>query len=174
MKVTLIAAQSVDGFITQHDLPGSDFTSAEDKEHFLKSLRDFDCQIMGAETFRVWQRSSTEPVRPKRPQWVLTRHSEAFTNAALPGWLEFTNEAPSPLLEKLASRGLQNCALLGGSQIHRLFLTANCVDELWLTVEPVLFGRGTPLVGSEMSVAMKLISHTHLSANTLLLKYSVR
>jgi len=173
MKVTLIAAQSLDGFITRHDQPGSDFTSAADKEHFPKSLRDFDCQIMGAETFRVWQKISDEPIHPKRPQWVLTRNPAAFVTAALPGWLEFTDESPQQLLAKLAQRDLKNCALLGGAKIHRLFLAAQCVDEVWLTIEPVLFGRGTPLVAGETDARLRLLSSEQLSESTLLLKYSV-
>jgi len=173
MQVTLIAAQSLDGFITRHDQSGSDFTSEADKQHFPKSLRDFDCQIMGAETFRVWRKTSTEPVRPKRPQWVITRQPAMFAEEALPGWLEFTSDAPEKLLEKLSARGLQNCALLGGAKIHRLFLAANCVNEIWLTVEPVLFGQGTPLVDGPVTTELRLFATEKLSENTLLLKYSV-
>lgn len=173
MKVTLIAAQSLDGFITRHDQPGSAFTSEADKQHFPKSLRDFDCQIMGAETFRVWQRTSDEPIHPKRPQWVLTRHPGAFADAAQPGWLEFTDDAPEPLLAKLEARGLQNCALLGGGKTHQLFLSAKRVDEIWLTVEPLLFGRGTSLVAGTIDTQLRLLSCEKLSESTLLLKYSV-
>src|SRR3569833_4119344 len=108
MKVTLIAAQSVDGFITRHDQPGSGFTSEADKQHFPRSLRDIDCQVMGAETFRVWQKVSSEPIKPKRPQSVITRRPAAFSAFALPGWLEFTDDAPEVLLAKLEARGLQN------------------------------------------------------------------
>jgi dihydrofolate reductase len=173
MKVTLIAAQSLDGFITRHDQPGSAFTSEADKQHFPKSLRDFDCQIMGAETFRIWQRTSDEPIHPKRPQWVVTRNPAAFAGAARPGWLEFTDEAPEALLAKLEARGLQNCALLGGGKIHQLFLAAKRVDELWLTVEPLLFGCGTSLVAGPVDTRLRLLSSENLSDSTLLLKYSV-
>jgi dihydrofolate reductase len=174
MKVTLIAAQSLDGFITRHDLPGSGFTSEADKRHFPKSLRDFDCQIMGAETFRVWQRTSDEPIHPKRPQWVITRDPRAFAGLAIPSWLEFTSVPPDQLLATLNTRGLQNCALLGGAKIHQLFLSAGLVDEVWLTIEPMLFGRGTPLVAGQVNVHLHLLRSEKLSEDTLLLKYSVR
>lgn len=173
MRVTLIAAQSLDGFITRHDQPGSDFTSPEDKQHFPKSLREFDCQIMGAETFRVWQHSSDEPIHPKRPQWVITRDPTSFAAAAKPGWLEFTDEAPEKLLPRLEARGLQNCALLGGAEIHRLFLAAKRVDEIWITIEPLLFGGGTPLIAGEVMTTLRLISTEKISESTLVLKYSV-
>jgi dihydrofolate reductase len=173
MKVTLIAAQSLDGFITRHDQPGSNFTSAEDKQHFPKSLRDFDCQIMGAETFRVWQRVSNDPIHPKRPQWVMTRSPQAFAKAALPGWLEFTDEAPEKLLARIEAQDLKNCALLGGAKIHHLFFAAKRVNEVWLTIEPLIFGGGTPLVAGEISAQLRLLSSEKLSESTLLLKYSV-
>ena len=53
MQLVLIAAQSLDGFITRHDEPGTAFTSPADQTHFRTVLQNFDCSVMGAETYRV-------------------------------------------------------------------------------------------------------------------------
>jgi dihydrofolate reductase len=37
MRLTLIAAQSLDGFITRHDTPGSDFVSDADRAFFREA-----------------------------------------------------------------------------------------------------------------------------------------
>jgi riboflavin biosynthesis pyrimidine reductase len=47
------------------------------------------------------------------------------------------------------------------------------VDEVWLTVEPVLFGGGTPLLARRAEVGLVLQATEKLGANTLLLHYRV-
>ena len=88
--------------------------------------------------------------------------------------LEFTTDAPAEVLRRLAMDGHRACALLGGAQIHALFLQARLVDELWLTLEPRLFGAGTPLVGIPVEVSLHLLSAERLEAgDSLLVKYRV-
>jgi dihydrofolate reductase len=174
MRVTLIAAQSLDGFITRHDLPGSDFASAEDQAHLRAALARFDCSIMGATTYRI-ARESIRPhlATPGRLRTVLTRTPAFYAADAAPGALEFSSHAPARLLAELSRRGHTRCALLGGSQIHSLFLQAGLVNELWLTIEPVLFGRGTPLLAEKADCRLRLLACDALSPDTRLMKYEV-
>ena len=173
MRITLIAAQSLDGFITRHDQPGSAFASSDDRKFFREALQDFDCCVMGATTYREARTAIQCSLMPERLRTVITHKPEEFVGDVVPGKLEFTRLQPVPLAAGLASRGYAACALLGGSQIHSLFFEAGLVDELWLTVEPLLFGEGTPLLARRTSIAMELISTENLNRNTLLLKYRV-
>lgn len=173
MRVVLIAAQSLDGFITRHDEPGTAFTSPEDKAWFRRVLEGFDCCIFGAETYRV----SREFIRSRHPghqlRTVMTRTPERYAADAAPGSLEFTHAAPAAIVAGLRDRGFGRCALLGGSQIHSLFFEAGLVDEVWLTVEPRLFGRGTPLLARPTDARLELQAIEKLGDHTLLLKYRV-
>jgi riboflavin biosynthesis pyrimidine reductase len=55
-----------------------------------------------------------------------------------------------------------------------LFLAAGLVDEIWLTVEPLLFGGGTPLLAARVDVRLELLASEKLNAaGTLLLRYRV-
>jgi dihydrofolate reductase len=174
MRIIMIAAQSLDGYITQQDKPGSAFTSEADKTFFREALREFDCSISGASCYRAardgFRRSLSSNTRYNV---VLTRDPTRFATDAVPERLDFRNAPPPAIRDDLVSRGHRACALLGGSQIYRLFLDAQLVDELWLTVEPRLFGRGTPLVAGPCNFTLKLRSNQPLSADTLLLKYGV-
>lgn len=174
MHVTLIAAQSLDGWITRHDEPGSDFTSEADKIHFRNALREFDCRVMGAATYRTMRDPMRRAAESGAVQRVMTRTPASFASDVIPDRLEFTDLPPPEILRLLEKRGCRRCALIGGSQAHSLFLTAGCINELWLTVEPRLFGRGTPLLSEVADVSLKLLSHEPLSPDTLLLKYQVR
>jgi dihydrofolate reductase len=174
MRLTLIAAQSLDGFITQHDTPGSAFASEADRAFFRKALQGFDCCVMGAKTYRTARDQIRRTLMPERLRIVITHTPDTFRADATVGTLEFHNRSPKELITLLRGRGYSRCAILGGAQIHSLFLEAGFVDELWITVEPLLFGRGTPLLAQAAQVSLKLLAHENLSEDTLLLKYQVK
>jgi dihydrofolate reductase len=172
MRVTLIAAQSLDGFITKHAVPGAGFASAADRDYFRAALRGFDCSVMGGVTYRGARDALRAWRGTPRLQIVMTRTPAAFAGDARPGALEFSDRAPAQILAALRGRGRGNCALLGGSQIHSAFLDARLVDELWLTVEPLLFGGGTPLLARRADIRLSLQSCERLApGGPLLLKY---
>jgi dihydrofolate reductase len=172
MRIVLIAAQSLDGFITQQDTPGSDFTSQADKTFFRDALRAFDCSISGANCYRATRDGYRRSLGShKRLNLVLTRNPSHFEPDVVPDGIEFRQATAQQLRDELVARGRGHCALLGGSQIYRLFLDAKLVDELWLTLEPRLFGSGTPLVAGACDFRLKLISTEALSTDVLLLKY---
>ena len=170
----MIAAQSLDGFITKHDLPGTSFTSAADKKHFASTLGRFDASIMGGETYRVARGIIRPRLSAARRRIVLTRNPSAFAEDAVPGQLEFTDAPAQAVIGDLRSRGHRRCALLGGAQIHRLFLEAGCVDFLEISLEHRIFGGGTPFVSAAIDVSLTLIRHERIEgSNTLLLTYKV-
>ena len=173
MRITLIAAQSLDGFITKHDAPGSGFASADDQKHLRKALAGFDCSVMGAETYRTSRELIRERMTRPRLRIVLSRSPQAFKSDEVPGTLEFSSASPEKLVADLEARGHRTCALLGGSQIHSLFLRARLVHELWLTIEPLLFGRGVPLLAEATDTRLRLLSDEALGSDARLLKYEV-
>ncbi len=173
MQIFLIAAQSVDGFITRHDIPGSGFSSPEDKTYFTRTLASCDCSVMGGETYRVSRDFILPRLTKARLRVVLTRRAGHYASEAQPGALEFTSQSAPEIVADLEKREYRRCALLGGSQIYGLFMEAGLVDELWLTIEPRLFGSGTPLLAKRIDSQLELMSNERLGTNTLLLKYSV-
>ncbi|MFH1496537.1 MAG: dihydrofolate reductase family protein [Verrucomicrobiota bacterium] len=149
MWVTLFVAQSLDGRITRHEEPGDAFSSDADKAQFRAAMRSHDAWIMGGESFR-WmssQRAPGEPWRPGLRRVVWTRTPEAHAAEAVAGVLEFTAASPAEIVARLAGAGCRRCALLGGGQVYGAFLAAGLVDEVVVTVEPRVFGRGRPLTG---------------------------
>ena len=176
MKIIAIAATSLDGFITRGDEAGTAFTSEADKAWFSEVLKTFSVQVMGRKTCEVYQgyiraksKVSSVPLR-----FVLTRSPESFAHLRVPGQLEFTNDSPGKLVQEIDEAGYQDSqiAILGGGAIYSAFLEAELVNEFWLTLEPQLFGSGTPLLQQETSSNLKLLEATSLGPSTLLLKYT--
>jgi dihydrofolate reductase len=173
MRIVLIAAQSLDGFIAKPGQPGTAFTSPEDKAHFRTTMADFDVGVLGGETYRVSREAIRAQTAGRNLRVVMTRSPERYATEALPEVLEFTRTAPAALAHELRTRGFRRCALLGGAQVHSLFLAAGLVDEVWLTIEPLLFGGGTPLLAQPTDIRLELLAMEKLGANTLLVKYHV-
>ena len=173
MRTVLIAAQSLDGFIAKHTGPGTAFTSPEDKAHFRAALGGCDVGVFGGETYRVSREAIRAPAAGRHLRVVLTRSPERYAAEAVPGALEFTRATPAALADELRARGFRHCAVLGGAQVHSLFLAAGLIDEIWLTIEPLLFGGGTPLLAQSTEIRLELLRVEHLSPHTLLAKYRV-
>jgi dihydrofolate reductase len=174
MYVVLLAVVSLDGRITRPGEPGPGFASPEDQAWFRGVLREFDCAVMGRTTFDTIREDVVAEATPRHLRVVLTRRPAEHASASRPGAVEFTAAEPRAVVENLRGRGLRKCALLGGGQIYRAFLDAGVVDALWLTIEPVVLGGGTPLADG-------IVDPTHgkfvleemrlLASSTLLMNY---
>lgn len=171
-EVIAVAAMSLDGKITFHDVPGNGFTSDADKAHFVSCLNGFDCSILGRTTFAASKEFILSRLTPDRLRVVITHSPQDYAQWAVPGQLEFTSDAPEAVLADLGRRGYQRCVHLGGSDAYASYQTAGCIDEWWLSLEPRIFGEGRPLCPGLHDVELKLLSSERLEeSDTLLLKY---
>lgn len=101
---------------------------------------------------------------------VLTR--DPSKELPIPG-VEFTSEEPVALVRRLENEGVAELVLGGGASVYGQFLNAGLVTEVYLTVEPFLFGGGVPLAQGFDRVALKLESVQQLNSQTILLHYAV-
>lgn len=168
MEIILMAAVTLDGKIARHAAHLSDWTSPEDKRLFRTETRHAGVIIIGHNTFRTLSR----PL-PGRLHIVLTRDLADKVN--IPGVVEYTTAPPATIAADLAGRGYARAILVGGAQVNALFLAAALVDEIWLTVEPVIFGQGIALFeGVAFDRRARLVSLTPLNADAFLARYSLR
>lgn len=173
MQVVLIVAQSVDGFITKHDEPGAGWASPADQKWFRSQLAEFDGQIMASKTYDTAREQLWPGVgQDGRRRLIMTRNPERYAEDEKPDWLEFSSAAPTNLLHRLGEMGATGCALLGGATAHDAFLEAGLVDELRITIEPRLFGSGTPVVAAIQDRALRLIGVEQLPhSDSLVVRY---
>jgi len=168
LAVILMAAVTLDGKLGRHAAHLSDWSSREDKRLFRDETRRAGVVIIGHNTFKTLRR----PL-PGRLHIVWTRDPAAGPD--LPGVVEYTAAAPAAIVAALLARGYTRAVLVGGAQVNAAFLAADLVDEIWLTVEPLIFGRGVPLFeGVEVVRRARLLALTPLNADTFLARYSLR
>lgn len=159
-RVVLLAAMSIDGFIAPADkeaLPSTTWTSKEDWRFFTKRSKELGTLIMGSATFETIRRPLAE-----RQLVVLTSQPQRYASYS-DSSLTFTDEAPAALLARLANQGIEQVALCGGAKVYGQFLQADLVDELQLTVEPYIFGRGIKLCDVSLEQQWRLVEQQPLN-----------
>lgn len=173
MKCIGLVVISLDGCITRHNEEGAGFASVADQQFFRTVLQEFDSCVFGSRTFQASQPVILSHLTPQRLRIVMTRHPEQYAHFHQPELLEFTSAPPAEIIVDLQHRNKQRCAILGGGSVYTAFLENGLMDELWVTVEPRIFGMGKSLVTRLMDIQMSLKDAIRLSANTLLLKYAI-
>lgn len=177
--------QSIDGKITKwEDVQDvSTWASPEDQELFLSMIAKHKVLIMGRKSYEAVKDKLLAPPRGQgsarrediRIRIVMTRHSEEYKENEIEGKLEFTKETPQELVTRLKKEGHTEILLVGGSAIYTSFLKAGLVTDLYITVEPRIFGKGKMLVSDEeLDVILNLEEVKKINnAGTLLLHYKV-
>ena len=164
MKIFIIAAVTANGFIArQTDEISTSWTSKEDKQLFSEITKRAGVIVMGNTTFKTIGRAL-----PGRRNIVYSRKAVDVEG------IETTSESPAELISRLEREGCQELAVCGGASIYDMFLQAGVVDELYLTIEPVLFAGGIALLKHGADKQLALLDHKLLNDHTLLLHYEVK
>lgn len=173
MKIILAMVLSVDGKSTKGDLSDQSWASNEDKIHLSKLVSENNLILMGGKTYE----SAKDHIKPKEGKLriVVTRDPEKFSGDKIDGQLEFRNQPIQDLIQTLENRGFKQMLLLSGEGLNKQFLEANLIDEIILTIEPKIFGKGHGMIAdTKLDLNLKLLSFEKLNEQgTLLLHYQI-
>ena len=178
MKITLIHVSSVDGKLTKWKGRNIyEWSSPEDFLHFKKIMATHNLVVMGSGTFDDVKDNKKAGLKPEKERLriILTSKPKNYTKYIVPGQMEFSDERPKQLIERLEKRGFKQMLLVSGGKVATSFFKEKLVDELLLTIEPKIFGIGEPLVQEEkFDISLQLIETKKLNSNgALLLQYRV-
>jgi len=167
MKVIAYLAISANGHIAKDD-DSTDWVSEEQWEHFQKTVSKSDFAIMGRRTYEVMK---PDEFVPDCHYIVL---GGQLSDKITPPNVSFSSQQPEEVVASLRKHGGQHACLIGGAQTVTMFLQAKAVDELWLDIEPVLFGNGLNLIAeSALEADLKLLEHTALPSGLVQLRYKL-
>ena len=172
MKTILVFVSTLDGKITKWDNPNvKSWSSKEDQGSFDKLWNNNKLIVMGSKTFNF------DPVKPSpdRLLVIMTGQPSNYKKYEVSGQLEFRNDSPKELVKHFTKEGCEVMLIVGGAHIATSFLKEKLIDELWLTVEPKIFGMGSNFVIEEkLDINLQLIScETANKRGTLFIKYSI-
>ncbi len=157
-------AASIDGRIAKNGHSGTDWTSKEDWKFFQNSLKKMDVVIAGHNTYKV-----VESGLKKRNTIILTsKKIKSF------GSVTFFNPEKDNLKQFISSKNYKTVGIVGGASVYDFCLRNKMLDELYVTIEPIVFTSGVPMFSGKVFKKYKftLASVKKLNKNgTLLLKY---
>ncbi len=160
VKFSVYIATSVDGFIARPDGDVTWLNEAEpigdgDDAGFGAFFNSVDLLVMGRGTFEKvlefdWPYGD-------KPVMVLSQTMQSVPDA-LRETVTIERSAPHELAAKLTQAGYER-AYLDGGKVIQSFLRAGLVDEMTITLIPILLGEGIPLFGpTERDVPLQLLS----------------
>ena len=156
MKLILMMAMTADGIIAKDKTQNADWTSKADKRVFIAETKKHGAIIMGETTFAAMGGRAL----PGRLNLILSMTPERY--------------APAAVVEYLEVKGFQSAILGGGARTNASFLKAGLVDELWLTVEPKVFGTGLNFTeGEALDLNLELLETEKIGDGAVQLRYRV-
>ena len=175
MKVSVYIAVSLDGFIARQDgsLDWLDEASAsvpEDEDLGFQAFMDtVDTLVMGRKTFEKVVSFGQWPYGDT-PVMVLS-HKTIDIPSTLPASVVHAADKPQVLLQQLSNQGVEHVYVDGGATIQG-FLGAGLVDEICLTIVPVLIGKGIALFGElHQDVSLELVDTRAYPGGFVQLRY---
>ena len=149
MKIILAMVLSLDGKSTKGDGSPNLWASVEDQGFFHDLKTKIGVIIVGRKTYEAAGKPHGDGIR----RIVMSRE----TGFVLP-------------------TDVEEALLVGGSELNAEFFKRKLINEIYITIEPKIFGKGLPLAqGLALEVELELLTMKQLNPQgTLLLHYRVK
>ncbi len=169
MKTVLYMGISVNGNIAREN--GTvDWNSEEGWKSFYDQGKKAENFIMGAGTFRIAVEDGTFPFEGALNIVMTAQYVENIWG----DMVMFTNEPPREVLGIVKQKGFETALLIGGGKLNSSFAKEKLIDEVYVDIEPIAFGKGIPLFESEeFEMKLRLLEAVQLNPNTIQIHYEV-
>jgi dihydrofolate reductase len=165
-KIILGLAITLDGYI---EGPSGEYDWCfTDQDYGLKEFFSrIDALFMGRKSYDIARKHGDQNPWGEIRTYVFSRspdHDAAVT------WLT----ADEDTIDRIRNENGKDIWLFGGAEITRLFLARGWVDEVWLSIHPVLLGGGKLLFDSVANrTQLKLLNCKAYSTGLVSLRYEV-
>ncbi|MCB1217526.1 dihydrofolate reductase [bacterium] len=169
-------ATSLDGYIADEQGGVDWLTSIPDPDDgsdygWAEHIARIDAIVMGRHSFEtvlgfgVWHYEKPVVVLSRSLREIPAEYAERAS---------LTSGTPHEVVSELASRGFANLYIDGGDVI-RQFLASGLIDEMTISVAPVLLGRGIPLFDGNVPLCgLELKSSVAYANGIVSNRYAVR
>lgn len=178
IQCSVYIATSLDGFISKEDgsidwlnEASANVPEGEDMGYhaFMDSV---DALVMGRNTFEQvltfgqWHYGDKPVIILSSKDYTIPNH--------LPDTVTHSSETPQELTARLEQKGYKRLYIDGGITIQR-FLAAGLINDMVITLIPIVLGSGRPLFGNtEKDIALTHVKTESFSCGFVQLTYQVK
>jgi dihydrofolate reductase len=157
-KIKLFIATTLDGFIAREngsldwlegsgdgDQASTEETPSDQEKHdggYGKFIADIDVLIMGRKTYEKVLDLGVEWPYSDQKTYVVTSNKDYKTKTDNTFVL---NELNEKVIEEMKTISKKNIWLVGGGQLITEFINHDAVDEMTITIIPIILGKGIRL-----------------------------
>lgn len=168
-KIILYIASSLDGYIARKN-GDVDWLFSDADYGYTDFLASIDATLMGHTTYKQVLTFGEFPYKDKL-NYVFTRQLGLRNDENV----EYVSENIVAFTQNLKVQRGGNIWLIGGSQIIDTILRANLVDEIILSIHPIILGGGIPLfVEQEYSHLLELTNTMAYPSGLVQVSYKVK
>jgi dihydrofolate reductase len=175
-RIILDLAVTLDGFIEGKN-GEVDWCIMDPEMGFINFLTQIDTILYGRKSYDLWGKFTpeSEDVDEKemwelvhsKQKYVFSRTQKGTDNKAI-----FINEQILEEVKKLKNKPGKDIWLYGGASLITSFMNKGLVDEVRLSVHPVILGEGKPLFNDiQERVNLKLVHTRSFSSGVVQLIY---
>lgn len=173
MNISVILLQSLDGYIAKSETDNLSWSSRKDKIFLFEKIREIGTVMMGRKTYEQIPKQKLEGI----DTYIFSRCSKFKEKCKSDNSNTYIlNCSVSAGCSNLERNGVNQVAVIGGSEIVSQFFGESRVDELYLTIAPFLFGGGLKSLTfkTPKQIKLSLLESKLLSKDEILLHYSVK
>jgi dihydrofolate reductase len=155
--------QSINGIVNQKDY--TKWNSREDLLYLKQEINNSDSLIISRETYNL-----NPKFYEKKPCLILNRKTERIENN-----LFFSKYSADKVKNFITSNNFRKTLLLGGPTINTFFINDDLIDEISITIEPIILNGDINIFENQKIKVLrkfKLKDFKKLNSNTLLIMYS--
>jgi dihydrofolate reductase len=137
-----------------------------------ESFSGVDTMLMGRKTYDFAGRAGWGPMPAGVTTYVFSRTLDRVSG---PPGLELVREDAAEFVRDLKAEPGGNILVMGGGELASALIEAGVVDEIRLTIHPVLLGAGAPLFHAfSRRIELELVEARPIARECVLVRYRVR
>ena len=172
-KVTFGVANSLDNYIARKD-PGIDWIlwGEEAASGMTEFWQKIDTVVMGRKTYEPTLKSGRPwPSYPGVKNYVFSRTLRESPDKSV----QIISEDAAKFMRKLKREKGKDILVMGGGELAKSLFEANVIDEIGLSIHPVLLGSGIPLfLPMERQIDLELLECKTFKNGCVLVTYRVK
>jgi dihydrofolate reductase len=169
-KLVLFIASTLDGYIAtkNHNLNWLFNVEGEGDNGISEFNNTIDTIIMGRTTYDwIMAHEDVFPYKDKKC-YIFSRTPKEDTE-----YVSFVNKDVVSFTKELKSKSGKNIWIMGGSELVSNFINEKLVDEIIVTIAPILLGSGIPLFSKNDFQTLLRLNSTNRFNQFVELRYEV-